>query len=114
MGVSELAWWLGLLLGAIPLLVQTIWYWNDVRSLVSLKLRSACGNNVKQGGGKLPPGHMGLPFLGETLSFLWYNKILRRPDDFIHSKRNRSAEFPMTILLLSLWLLIHIYILTCM
>ncbi|XP_010933628.1 ent-kaurenoic acid oxidase 1 isoform X2 [Elaeis guineensis] len=92
MGVSELAWWLGLLLGAIPLLVQAIWYWNDVRFLASLKLRSACGNNVKQGGGKLPPGHMGLPFLGETLSFLWYNKILRRPDDFIHSKRNRYGE----------------------
>ncbi|KAL5729529.1 ent-kaurenoic acid monooxygenase [Ranunculus cassubicifolius] len=35
---------------------------------------------------------MGLPFLGEMLSFLWYFKILRRPDDFIRSKQKRYGE----------------------
>ncbi|KAJ6845058.1 ent-kaurenoic acid oxidase [Iris pallida] len=35
---------------------------------------------------------MGLPFIGETLTFLWYFKILRRPDDFIKSKKQKYGE----------------------
>jgi ent-kaurenoic acid hydroxylase len=40
----------------------------------------------------LPPGHMGLPFLGETLKFLWYFKVVRQPDNFINSKRQKYGD----------------------
>jgi ent-kaurenoic acid hydroxylase len=30
---------------------------------------------------------MGLPFLGETISLLWYFKRARRPDEFIRARR---------------------------
>ncbi|KAK7827619.1 ent-kaurenoic acid oxidase 2 [Quercus suber] len=43
-------------------------------------------------GSTLPPGHMGLPFFGEMLYFLWYFKILRRPDDFINAKRRKRVK----------------------
>lgn len=91
MDVSALVWWCGLVLGAIPLLLQALWYLNDAFFLACLRLRPT-GNNGKQGRAKLPPGHMGLPFLGETLTFLWYFKILRRPDDFIKAKKLRYVE----------------------
>ena len=32
---------------------------------------------------------MGFPFIGEMISFLWYFKIVRRPDDFINAKRHK-------------------------
>ncbi|KAJ8640953.1 hypothetical protein MRB53_017647 [Persea americana] len=35
---------------------------------------------------------MGLPFFGEMLSFLWYFKIVRCPDDFIMFKRKGLAS----------------------
>ncbi|XP_010935390.1 ent-kaurenoic acid oxidase 2 [Elaeis guineensis] len=91
MDVSALAWWCGLVLGAIPLLLQALWYLNDAFFLASLRLRPTA-NNGMQGRTKLPPGHMGLPFLGETLTFLWYFKILRRPDGFIEAKKQRYGE----------------------
>ncbi|XXG64216.1 hypothetical protein AAC387_Pa05g2222 [Persea americana] len=69
-------------LGASPLFIWLVWSWNEVRFLLPLKLRS--------NGAALPAGHMGLPSLGEMLSFLWYFKIVRRPDDFILSKRKVS------------------------
>nr|XP_011464563.1 PREDICTED: ent-kaurenoic acid oxidase 2-like isoform X2 [Fragaria vesca subsp. vesca] len=34
---------------------------------------------------------MGLPILGEML-FLWYFKILRRPDEFINAKRDKYGD----------------------
>ncbi|KAI3454617.1 hypothetical protein Pfo_011280 [Paulownia fortunei] len=35
---------------------------------------------------------MGIPFLGEMLAFLWYFKFLRRPDDYINSKRRKYGD----------------------
>ncbi|KAK9925920.1 hypothetical protein M0R45_023179 [Rubus argutus] len=37
-------------------------------------------------------GHLGCPFLGEMLTFLWYFKILRRPDEFINAKRAKYGD----------------------
>ncbi|XP_077211346.1 ent-kaurenoic acid oxidase 1-like [Tasmannia lanceolata] len=77
-------WWSALALGIVPLLVWLLWYWNELWFLAPIKARS--------NGAKLPPGHMGLPFMGEMLSFLWYFKIVCRPDDFINSKRQRYGD----------------------
>ncbi|KDP31198.1 hypothetical protein JCGZ_11574 [Jatropha curcas] len=78
---------LGWVLGALPLLGLVLWWWNELRYVVPLKFRAS--NHVTA---KLPPGHMGLPFVGELFTFLWYFKILRRPDDFINSKRNKYGD----------------------
>ncbi|GFZ03645.1 hypothetical protein Acr_16g0002690 [Actinidia rufa] len=67
-------------------MVAIAWWWNDLRYVTSLVSRSTTSD------AKLPPGHMGLPFFGEIFSFLWYFKILRRPDDFINSKRRRYGD----------------------
>ena len=40
---------------------------------------------------RLPPGHMGLPFVGESLWLLWYYKLARRPDGFVHARRRYYA-----------------------
>ncbi|KAL5725048.1 ent-kaurenoic acid monooxygenase [Ranunculus cassubicifolius] len=81
---SVQAWWLSVVFGVLPLLVWLTWSWNEFRFVKPLRTHSSSA--------KLPPGHMGLPFLGEMLSFLWYFKILRRPDDFIRSKQKRYGE----------------------
>lgn len=44
------------------------------------------------GGRKLPPGHMGFPIIGELFKFLWYFKFVRRPDDYIDSKRKKYGD----------------------
>ncbi|KAJ7949716.1 Ent-kaurenoic acid oxidase [Quillaja saponaria] len=36
---------------------------------------------------------MGLPFFGELLTFLFYFKVLHKPDDFINSKRRSITAF---------------------
>ncbi|KAF6159914.1 hypothetical protein GIB67_032998 [Kingdonia uniflora] len=74
-------WWLASVIGCLPLLLWLLWSWNEIRFLVPLKAR--------MGDTKIPPGHMGLPVLGELLNFLWYFKIVGRPDDFIISKQER-------------------------
>ncbi|KAM0890523.1 hypothetical protein ACQ4PT_027008 [Festuca glaucescens] len=74
-------------LGAVPLLCLAFWHAADAwyRAVFFLKHRGRKGaNGVRP---RLPPGHMGLPFLGETMSLLWYFKHARRPDDFIGAKR---------------------------
>ncbi|CAB4280915.1 unnamed protein product [Prunus armeniaca] len=73
--------WVALVLGGLPLLGLLLWWWNELWYVLPLKLRRSATN------AKLPPGHMGLPFIGEVLTFLWYFKVLRRPDDFINAKR---------------------------
>ncbi|CAK9183391.1 unnamed protein product [Ilex paraguariensis] len=79
------AWWLTWVLGALPLLIGVFWWWNDLYYMVTLRARfSATGT-------KLPPGYMGIPFLGELPTFLWYFKVFRRPDDFINSKCHSSS-----------------------
>ncbi|KAK2993326.1 hypothetical protein RJ640_005362 [Escallonia rubra] len=66
----------------VPLVGLLLWWWNDLRfGLVKLRCSAS--------GATLPPGHMGIPFIGELLSFLWYFKVVRRPNDYINSKRRK-------------------------
>ncbi|KAI3941803.1 hypothetical protein MKW98_030533 [Papaver atlanticum] len=86
MDISSETWWFALVFGGVPLLVWVLLkWWNEIWYIGPLKLRH--GGYVK-----LPPGNMGLPYFGEMLSFLWYFKILRRPDDFIEAKRQRYGD----------------------
>ncbi|PIA27968.1 hypothetical protein AQUCO_07400071v1 [Aquilegia coerulea] len=79
------SWWLGVVFGVVPLLAWTVWSWNELW-FITLKRKAHSSST------KLPPGHMGLPFIGELLTFLWYFKIVSRPDDFINSKRERYGN----------------------
>lgn len=65
----------------IPLVGLILWFWNDIWYGIPAAFR--CVSD----GTKLPPGYMGVPFLGEMLNFLWYFKFIRRPDDFINSRK---------------------------
>ncbi|KAI9175057.1 hypothetical protein LWI28_026756 [Acer negundo] len=78
--------WLALLLGLFPVLGWLLWWWNDLWYALPLKFR------YSGTGTRLPPGHMGFPFLGEMITFLWYFKFLRRPDEFINSKRHKYGD----------------------
>ncbi|KAJ9567281.1 hypothetical protein OSB04_003247 [Centaurea solstitialis] len=72
----------------VPVVGWLLWWWNDIwYGLLTATLRSPEG-----GATKLPPGHMGLPIIGEMFTFLWYFKFLRRPDDYINSKRQRHGD----------------------
>ncbi|KAA8542380.1 hypothetical protein F0562_023484 [Nyssa sinensis] len=77
-----LAW----VLGVVPLLGWLLWWWNDIWYGIPAKIRCSAS------GTKLPPGYMGIPFFGEMLTFLWYFNVLRRPDDYINSKRRQYGE----------------------
>ncbi|KAI3521741.1 hypothetical protein L1887_11213 [Cichorium endivia] len=76
--------WSTVVIGVVPLLGWLFWWWNDIWYGLVVRL--------SKGGTKLPPGHMGLPILGETITFLWYFKLLRRPDDYINSKRHKYGD----------------------
>ncbi|KAL2482021.1 Ent-kaurenoic acid oxidase 1 [Forsythia ovata] len=78
--------WTAVILGITPLLGLLLWWWNDIWYSVPVIRRCSAG------GTKLPPGYMGIPFLGEMLSFLWYFKIARHPDDYINSKRRKYGD----------------------
>ncbi|CAH1419018.1 unnamed protein product [Lactuca virosa] len=79
--------WSTVVIGVLPLVGWLLWWWNDVwYGLVMATLRSSKGDT------KLPPGNMGFPILGDTISFLWYFKFLRRPDDYINSKRHKYGD----------------------
>ncbi|WVZ56524.1 hypothetical protein U9M48_007040 [Paspalum notatum var. saurae] len=79
------AWWIGLLLGAVPLLALAVWHCNDAGHRAAFALKRWRRR------ARLPPGHMGLPFVGESLALLWYFKFARHPDGFVHAKRRRYA-----------------------
>ncbi|GAU12622.1 hypothetical protein TSUD_121130 [Trifolium subterraneum] len=72
--------WFGLVIGFV------LWWWNEYWYVVPLKFK--CSKSAT----KLPPGHMGFPIIGEMISFLWYFKIVRRPDDFINAKRRKYGD----------------------
>lgn len=72
--------WVSLVLGVVPVVGWVLWWWNDLRYALPHTLGGSATT-------KLPPGHMGLPILGEMPIFLWYFKFRRRPDDYINSKR---------------------------
>ncbi|KAJ1297672.1 hypothetical protein BS78_01G394900 [Paspalum vaginatum] len=82
---ADWAWWIGLLLGAVPLLALAVWHCNDAGHCAAFALKRWRRRP------RLPPGHMGLPFVGESLALLWYFKFARRPDGFVHAKRRRYA-----------------------
>ncbi|KAF8718680.1 hypothetical protein HU200_024980 [Digitaria exilis] len=84
---AEWAWWIGLLLGAIPLLALAVWYANDAGHRAAFALKRCWRRRLP-----LPPGHMGLPFIGESLSLLWYFKLARRPDGFVDAKKKRYGD----------------------
>ncbi|KAK3024014.1 hypothetical protein RJ639_045034 [Escallonia herrerae] len=56
-----IAMWVALVLGIGPLFGWLLWSWNDF--WFGLGVRARCSAS----GTKLPPGHMGVPFLGEML-----------------------------------------------
>ncbi|KAL8230673.1 hypothetical protein R6Q57_000451 [Mikania cordata] len=73
-----------IMLGVVPLLMWLMWWWNNVwYELVT---------TVRSGGTRLPPGYMGLPVIGELFTFLLYFKFLRRPKDYINSKRIKYGD----------------------
>ncbi|KAL5747375.1 hypothetical protein ACOSP7_024373 [Xanthoceras sorbifolium] len=75
--------WLAWLLVVLPIVGWVLWWWNELWYAIPLKFRYF-GTRTR-----LPPGHMGFPFLAEMITFLWYFKVLRRPDEFISSKRRK-------------------------
>ncbi|WCJ30423.1 Ent-kaurenoic acid oxidase 1 [Euphorbia peplus] len=77
-------WFFSCVLGGLPVLGLVLWWWNEMW-YVGL-------NSCDENGAKLPPGHMGFPYFGEMLSFHFYFKLLRRPDDFINSKRLKYGD----------------------
>ncbi|KAK1550042.1 hypothetical protein Q3G72_012741 [Acer saccharum] len=83
---TSLGVWLAWVVGVVPILGLLLWYWNELWYAVPLKFR------YSGTGTRLPPGHMGFPIFGETLAFLWYFKVLRRPDEFINSKRRKYGD----------------------
>lgn len=70
----------------LPLVGWLLWWWNEIWFVTPVKARCSSTNI------KMLPGHLGFPFFGEMLTFLWYFKILRRPDDFIYSKIRKYGE----------------------
>ncbi|ERN01355.1 hypothetical protein AMTR_s00002p00259110 [Amborella trichopoda] len=73
---------MGLFCVILALLAFVLWQWNEAWLMMPL-LRD---------GANLPPGHLGLPFFGEMPKFLWYFKIIRRPDEFINSRKKRYGS----------------------
>jgi ent-kaurenoic acid hydroxylase len=84
--MEDLAWWLGILLGAVPLLAFAVWHCNDAFYCAAFALRRRGLDR------RLPPGHMGLPFFGETGAMLWRFKVTRRPDGFIETRKKAYGE----------------------
>uniref|UniRef100_A0A804LIA5 Ent-kaurenoic acid oxidase 1 n=1 Tax=Zea mays TaxID=4577 RepID=A0A804LIA5_MAIZE len=89
---ADWAWWIGLLLGAVPLLVLAVWHSNDAGHCAAFALKR-WRHHRGATRPRLPPGHMGLPFVGESLWLLWYYKFARRPgpgpDGFVDARRRR-------------------------
>ncbi|KAJ1297671.1 hypothetical protein BS78_01G394800 [Paspalum vaginatum] len=85
MSAADWAWWIGLLLSAVPQLALAVWHCNDAGHRAAFALKRWRRR------ARFPPGHMGLPFVGESLALLWYFKFARCPDGFVHAKRRRYA-----------------------
>ncbi|XP_062202216.1 ent-kaurenoic acid oxidase 1-like [Phragmites australis] len=77
-------WWLGLCL--LPLLALAVWHGNDACYCTAFALKRWRRRGHRA---RLPPGHMGLPFVGESPSLKRYFRHARRPDGFVHDKKQR-------------------------
>ena len=77
-----------------------IWWWNEIWYMRPVKTRCLALNL------KLPPGHLGFPFFGETLSFLWLFNVVARPDHFITSKKHRYFTFSFLFLIFLIYSLL--------
>ena len=82
----EQMWMITMGLGLLPIVGLVIWWWNEIWYVwpIEVKLRRPKTHDTKVT--TLPPGYLGLPFLGETLPFQWFFNIVQRPDDFIKAK----------------------------
>ena len=63
--------WLGVVLGSATLVGWVLWWGNEEWYVVPVK--------AKCSGTKLPPGHMGISFLGEMITFLMVLQISSTP-----------------------------------
>lgn len=81
-------WWLALAL--LPLLLAlAICHGNDAYHCAAFAFRRWRHGRPRA---KLPPGHMGLPFVGENPALKRYFRRARRPDGFVHDKKRRSRS----------------------
>ncbi|CDP06243.1 unnamed protein product [Coffea canephora] len=78
--------WMAIVVGIITLLGWGLWWWNYFQFALPVTFRHSGGSITT----KLPSGHMGIPFFGEMLHFLWYFKVIHRPDDFINNKDTKG------------------------
>jgi len=75
----------------VPVVWWLLWRWNDIWHVAPVMARCSKVNY------KIPAGKLGFPFFGEVLTFLWYFKILRRPDDFINAKRRKYVSLSISL-----------------
>ena len=81
-------WWLAIAL-LPPLLALAICHGNDAFHRAALVLKRWLHGRPRA---RLPPGHMGLPFVGENPALKRYFRRARRPDGFVHDKKRRYGD----------------------
>ena len=81
-------WWLAIAL-LPPLLALAICHGNDAFHRAALVLKRWLHGRPRA---RLPPGHMGLPFVGENPALKRYFRRARRPDGFVHDKMRRYGD----------------------
>ncbi|CAO2036002.1 unnamed protein product [Urochloa humidicola] len=81
-------WWLAAAL-LPPLLALAICHGNDAFHRAAFALKRWRHGLPRA---RLPPGHMGLPFVGENPVLKRYFSRTRRPDGFVHDKRRRYGN----------------------
>ncbi|XP_021855280.2 ent-kaurenoic acid oxidase 2 [Spinacia oleracea] len=78
--------WMLFVVLIVSILGWLLWWWNEFWYVSPVTTRCL---TLKI---KMPPGHLGFPFFGEALSFLWFFTIIGRPDNFISSKRHKYGH----------------------
>ena len=81
-------WWLAIAL-LPPLLALAICHGNDAFHRAAFALKRWLHGRPRA---RLPPGHMGLPFVGENPALKRYFRRARRPDGFVHDKKRRYGD----------------------
>ncbi|RLM73454.1 ent-kaurenoic acid oxidase 1-like [Panicum miliaceum] len=76
-------WWLAIAL-LPPLLALAICHGNDAFHRAAFALKRRLHGRPRA---RLPPGHMGLPFVGEKPALTRYFSRARRPNGFVHDKK---------------------------